>query len=148
MSTIMKLDPPGPSATDGEIATINLESARRGAWARFAQDPRRPGVAEAVVANENLAAQFFGDLDALDRLDVLASQFARVDDSHRAALVHAEAASAVHRFADARGHLARSAKMGAPREEIERHSLSIDQACGMELDAVLTARRRIAAASG
>ena len=32
-----------PSATDGEIAAINLESARRRAWARFAQDPRRPG---------------------------------------------------------------------------------------------------------
>jgi tetratricopeptide (TPR) repeat protein len=35
--------------------------------------------------------------------------------------------------------------MGAPREEIERHSLSIDQACGVE--AVLVARRRIAATS-
>src|SRR5499426_975456 len=144
----MELDPPCPSATDGEIAAINLESARRRAWARFAQDARLPGVAEAVVDYENLAAQFFGDLDAFDRLQVLAAQFARADSSFRAALVDAEVASAVHRFADARGHLARAAKMGAPREEIERQSLAIDQACGVDLDAVLASRRRIATASG
>ena len=72
----------------------------------------------------------------------------RVDDSSRAALVHAEVASTVHRFDDARGHLARAALMGGSREAIERHSLAIDQACGVDLDAVLAARRRIAAASG
>jgi hypothetical protein len=141
-------EPDLPPATDGEIAAINLESARRGAWARFAQDPRLPGIAEAVVDQERLAAQFLGDLDALDRLEALAAQFARVDDSYRAALVQAEVASTVHRFADARSYLARAAKMGAPREEIERHSLTIDQACGVKLDAVLAARRRIATASG
>ena len=137
-----------PPATDGEIAAINLESSRRRAWARFARDARRPGAAEMVVESERLAAQFLGDLDALDRLDAVASQFARVDYSFRAALVHAEVASTVHRFADARGHLAAAAMMGGPREEIERHSLTIDQACGVDLDAVLAARRRIAKASG
>ena len=91
---------------------------------------------------------FSGDLDALDRLDALASQFARVDDSFRAALVQAEVASAVHRFEDARDHLARAAALGGPSEAIERHRLTIDQACGVELDAVLAARRRIATASG
>jgi hypothetical protein len=55
---------------------------------------------------------------------------------------------AAHRFGDARGHVARAAQMGAPSEAIERHLLTIDQACGVELDAVLAARRRIAAASG
>jgi hypothetical protein len=40
------------------------------------------------------------------------------------------------------------ALMGGPREEIDHHSSSIDQACGVELDAVLAARRRIATASG
>src|SRR5262249_58172062 len=54
----------------------------------------------------------------------------------------------VHRFDDARGHLARAALMGGPRDAIERHALTIDQACGARLDAVLAARRRIAAASG
>jgi tetratricopeptide (TPR) repeat protein len=137
-----------PRATDGEIAAINLKSARRRAWASFAQDPRRPGIAEGIVDKERLSAQFLGDLDALDRLDALASQFGLADDSFHAELVHAEVASTVHRFEDARDHLARAALMGAPREEIERHSLSIDQACGVDLDAVLAARRRIATANG
>ena len=60
-------EPDLPRATDGEIAAINLESARRRAWARFAQDPRLPGAAEAIVYNENLAGQFLGDLDARSR---------------------------------------------------------------------------------
>jgi hypothetical protein len=148
MSTTMNLDLAFPAATNGEIAVINLESARRGAWARFAQDARRPGVAEEIVDKELLAVQFFGDLDALDRLETLALQFAGVDDSFRAVLVHAGVASAAHRFADARDHLARAALMGAPREEIERHLLTINQACGLKLDAVTAARRRIATASG
>jgi hypothetical protein len=148
MSTLADLHRSCPPATDGEIATINLESARRRAWARFAKDPPLPGVAETIVYNENLAAQFLGDLDALDRLETLASQFARVDDSFRSALVQAEVASTLHRFADARDHLARAASLGAPRDETDRHTLSVDQACGAELDAVLAARRGTAAASG
>ena len=142
MTTLAQPDLPG--ATDGEIAAINLESARRRAWSRFAEDPRRPGVAEEIVDDERLAAQFLGDVDAFDRLDSLASQFAGVDQSSRAALVQAEAASAGHRFDEARSHLALAARTGAPREAIERHSLAIDQACGVDLDAVLAARRRIA----
>ena len=148
MSAIAELDALLPPATDGEIAAVNLESARVAAWARFARDARLPGVAEAVVDHENLAAQFLGDLDALDRLDALASQFALVEDSYRAALVDAEVASMEHRFDDARHHLARAASMGGPRDAIERHSLTLDQACGVQLDAVLAARRRIAGASG
>ena len=145
MTAMVEFDPPCPVATHGEIAAINLESARRRAWARFAQDPRLPGVAEAVVDMDRLTAQFVGDVDALDRLGTLASQFARAEDSSRAALVLAEVASAVHRFNDARDHLARAAALGGSREAIERHSVTIDQARGEELDAVLAARRRIAA---
>ena len=141
-------EPDLPCATDGEIAAINLESARRSAWTRFVKDARLPGAAEAVVDNENLAAQFLGDLDALDRLEELASQFAHADRSSRAALVQAEIASTMHRFADAREHLARAASLDALREEVDRALLSIDQACGVDLDAVLVARRRIAEASG
>jgi tetratricopeptide (TPR) repeat protein len=147
MTAIAEVDDALPVATDGEIAAINLESARRGAWARFAQDPRLPGVAEAVVDHERLAAQFLGDLDALDRLEALASQFAQADDSSRAVLVQAEVASTVHRFGEARDHLADATRLGVPREAIERHMLALDQACGVDLDAVLAARRRIAAAS-
>jgi tetratricopeptide (TPR) repeat protein len=148
VTAIFDLDDRCPLATDGEIAAINLESARRRAWARFEQDARAPGVAEAVVDCERLAAQCLGDLDALDRLETLASQFARVDDSSRAALVDAEVASTMHRFDDARGHLARAARMGGACDAIERHVLTIDQACGVDLDAVLEKRRRIAASSG
>jgi tetratricopeptide (TPR) repeat protein len=144
----MELDPACPSATDGQIATINLESSRRRAWTRFAQDPRLPGNVEAVVDKERMAAQFLGDLDALDRLESLAWQFGRVGDSYRAALVHAEVASAVHRFDDAQGHLARAALMGAPSEATDRVALTINQARGEKLAAVLDARRRIAIASG
>jgi tetratricopeptide (TPR) repeat protein len=140
--------PPGPSATDGEIAVINLESARRGAWAQFTQDPQRAGAAEAVVEYERMAGQFLGDPEALTRLDTLAWQFADVDDSSRAALVLAEVASTSHRFADARGHLARATRMAGSAEAIERQRLAVDQACGVELGAVLAARRRIATASG
>ena len=61
MTALAQLDPPWPPATDGEIAAINLESARRRAWARFEQDARAPGVAEAVVDQERLAAQFLAD---------------------------------------------------------------------------------------
>jgi tetratricopeptide (TPR) repeat protein len=148
VSAIAELDDRCPPATDGEIAAINLQSARRRAWDRFGQDAGVPGAVEAVVDLERLAAQFLGDLDALDRLEALAAQFARVDDSARAALVHAEVTSTVHRFDDARRHLARAARLGGPREAIERHVLTIDQACGVELDAVLARRRHIAAASG
>jgi hypothetical protein len=148
MSTIADDARPCPAATDGEIAAINLESARRRAWARFARDARRIGAAEAAVDQERLAAQFLGNSDALDRLEELASQFTRVDNSFRAALVQAEVASTGHRFTDARGHLARAGLIGGPRDEIDRQSLTIDQACGVRLDAVLAARRRIASATG
>jgi len=141
-------EPDLPRATDGEIAVINLESARRGAWARCTREPRLPGAAEAIVYEENIAAQFLGDLNALDRLTDLASQFSRADNSFRAALVQAEVASMVHHFAEARDCLARAASLGAPYDEIERHLLSIDQACGVEVDVVLAARRRMATVSG
>ena len=148
MTVVAELDHASTPATDGEIAAINLESARRRAWARFTQDARSPGVAEALVDMERLRAQFLGDLDALDRLEALALQLACVDDSSRAALIHAEVASTVHRFEDARNYLARAALMDASYEVIERQLLSINQAGGLELDKVLDARRRIAAASG
>jgi tetratricopeptide (TPR) repeat protein len=148
MNALVGLYHSGPSATDGEIAAINLESARRGAWARFAQDPRLPGVAEAIVDTERLALQYLGDPAVLDRLDALALQFARADDSFRAPLVQAEVASTGHRFEDARGYLARAAQMGAPGEAIERQALAIDQASGVKPDAVLAARRGFAEASG
>jgi tetratricopeptide (TPR) repeat protein len=148
MSALAELNDSCPRATDGEIAAINLESARRDAWARFARDPRRSGTVEEIVDLERLVLQFLGDLEALDRLEALAAQFASLDDSSRGALVSAEVASTVHRFDDARDQLARAQRVGGARQAIERQSLAIDQACGIELDKVLAERRRIATASG
>ena len=82
--------------TAGEIAVINLESARRRAWNRFFADPLREGVAETVVEHEQLTAQFVGDVEALDRLEALAGQLAQVGAaSARATLIQAQVASMI-----------------------------------------------------
>jgi hypothetical protein len=71
--SVVECDRPLPLATNGEIAELNLEGARRYAWSRFMRDPRATGVAEAIVDMERLKVQFLGDLDALDHLEMLAS---------------------------------------------------------------------------
>jgi tetratricopeptide (TPR) repeat protein len=135
--------------TDGDIAANNLESARRQSWSRFWQDPQRPGIAEYIVEQEQFTAQYVGDLGALERLDALVRQLERVGaDEVRTALIHAQVASMGHRFADARGYLAQAESHGAPEADIHRLMLSIDQACGTNLESVLETRRKIAAASG
>jgi tetratricopeptide (TPR) repeat protein len=136
------------SVTDGEIAVVNLQSSRRRSWNRLARDPMDPGTAERVVEEEQMVSQFLGDVEALDRLQVLSMQLGQVDPtSARTALVQAQVASAAHRFADARRRLATAERDGGLREAVERLSLNIDQACGTRLDEVLEFRRRIAAES-
>ena len=89
--------------TDGEIAVINLDSARRRSWTRFFADPLQGGVAETLLEQEQLTAQFAGHVEALDRLEALVGQLAEFDaTSARTALIQAQVASMVHRFADAR----------------------------------------------
>ena len=135
--------------TDGEIAINNLESARQGAWSRFWRDPLRPCIAEYIVEQEQFTLQFLGDVTALDRLETLANQLDRADaESPRTALIHAQVAAATHRFAEAKSYLARVAGCIQLCDAASRLSLSIDQACGIGLDAVLEARRRTAAESG
>ena len=132
-------------ATDGEIAVINLESARRRSWNRFLADPLREGVAETVVEQEQLVMQFVGDVQALDRLEGLAGQLAQVEGaSARASLIHAQVASMMHRFADARRFLARAEIEGAPSADVNRVLLNVDQACGTNLGKVLDERRAAA----
>ena len=139
----------GLQTTDGEIALVNLESARRRAWNRFFADPRREGVAETVVEHEQLTAQFVGDVQALDRLEALAGQLARVEPaSARAALIQAQVASMMHRFADARHFLAQADIGGALSADVNRVLLNIDQACGANLEKVLGERRETARKSG
>jgi tetratricopeptide (TPR) repeat protein len=137
-----------PPATAGEIAVINLNSARQRSWTRFWQQPCRPEIAEYIVEQEQLAAQFLGDLGALDRLETLANHLTRVDtESMRTALVSAQVMSTAHRFDEARGFLEQAKIRGATPADAGRLSLGIDQACGTALDAVLEVRRRMAAES-
>jgi tetratricopeptide (TPR) repeat protein len=131
--------------TDGEIAIINLNSARLRSWSRFDQDPQRPGVAEAVLEHEQLTAQFVGDLSAFGRMESLAEQLAKLDSSSlRTALIQAQVASALHRFSDARHYLAQASLGGAPTDDVRNLLLNLDQACGRNFDKVLDARRQIA----
>lgn len=134
--------------TDGEIAVNNLESARRHSWSRFWSDPMRPGIAESIVEQEQLTAQFVGDMGALDRLDTLAQSLARVDaTSRRTTLIRAQIASMGHRFTEAKRHLDEIGDWGELSDAANHLSLSIDQACGTDLEAVLEARRRMASNS-
>jgi tetratricopeptide (TPR) repeat protein len=138
-----------PPATAGDIAVINLESARQQSWCRFWDAPQQPGIAEYIVEQEQLAVQFLGDFGGLDRLQTLSNQLVRLDnESSRTSLISAQVASITHRFADARNHLAQAEVHGAPQDTTDRLSLTIDQACGTNLDAVLDVRRRMAAESG
>ena len=136
-------------ATDGNIAVINLQSARRRSWSRFWQEPQRPDIAEYLVEQEHQAAQFLGDLSAFDRLEILVTQIVRAEgESPRTALIRAQVVSMTHRFEEARVALAQAQRGGAAPDTINRLLLSIDQACGTRLDGVLGVRRRMAAESG
>ncbi|MDM0027414.1 hypothetical protein [Variovorax saccharolyticus] len=136
-------------ATDGAIAAINLRSTLAQSWNRFWQAPLRTGIAEVLVEQEQLAAQFLGDLDACERLEQLASHLLRRDpESARTALIEAQVAASVHRFAHARQCLARATQRSGPAPAIERLAMSIDQACGVSPEALLERRRRVAATSG
>ncbi len=149
MSEAAEFDDTYFQTTDGDIAVINLESARRRSWSRFYQDLMREGVAETVVEHEQLSAQFAGDLTALDRLEFLAKQLSRTDAaSARTALIQAQVASMMHRFAEARHHLEQAEIRGAPKADVSRLRLSIDQACGTDLDRVLAERRHAVRSSG
>jgi tetratricopeptide (TPR) repeat protein len=135
--------------TDGAIASINLESAREQSWSRFWRAPERPGIAETIVEQELLTAQFRGDARALDRLATLVEQLVRVNpEAAQTSLIAAQVACATHRFAEARASLARAAVRGAPSDAVERISLSLDQATAVNLRRVLAARRKRAAQPG
>jgi tetratricopeptide (TPR) repeat protein len=139
------LDMNFPPATDGEIAMINQASARQNAWGRFWRTPERPGLAEYIVEQEGLALEFLSDFGAFDRLGSLAAHLAHVEGmAQRTALIQAQIASMAHRFADARQSLAAARLLGAPAATVDRLLLAIDQACGVRLDKVLTARHQIA----
>jgi tetratricopeptide (TPR) repeat protein len=134
--------------TDGAIAAINLRSARLQSWSRFWRAPERPGIAEAIVEQELLTAQFLGDAGAFDRLETLVNALVRADpDAARTSLVAAQVACATHRFGEAAVHLADARARGGPPDATDRLALSLDQATGTDLDRVLATRRARAAES-
>jgi tetratricopeptide (TPR) repeat protein len=135
--------------TDGDIAVINLQSARQRSWNRFWRAPEQPGIAELIVEQEQLTAQFVGDLSAFDRLEMLSSELARAEpESGRALLVAAQVACSTHRFAEARASAVQAKARGAEADAIDRLMLSIDQATGENLPSILPARRERAARPG
>ena len=137
-----------PLATAGEIALINLESARQQSWSRFWQSPERPGIAECIVEQEQMTLQFLSDASALDRLESLTEQLVRKDvEPTRIALIQAQVAATKHHFSEAREYLQKAATFGPLPEAAHRLLLSIDQACGNRLDEVLAARRQMASRS-
>ena len=136
-------------ATDGEIAVINLRSSLRQSWIRLRRAPTCPGIAELVVEQEQLTAQFVGDFTAFDRLEALADEIASAEPKTvRVALIAAQVACSTHRFAEARQALVRTLEGGAASSDIDRISLCIDQAIGRNLPAVLAARRERARKPG
>jgi tetratricopeptide (TPR) repeat protein len=138
-----------PPVTDGAIAVINLESTRLRSWTRFWDTPERPGIADTIVEQELLTAQFRGDPKALDRLVTLVNQLVRANpEGAQTSLIAAQVACATHRFAEARASLAQAATRGAPPDAIERVSLSVDQATGKDLPRLLAVRRQRAAQQG
>lgn len=138
-----------PPVTDGAIAAINLRSARLQSWSTFWRTPERPGIAEAIVEQELLTAQFLGDADAFDRLGSLVNHLVRAKpDAVETSLISAQVACATHRFAEAAAHLAEASARRAPSDAMERLSLTLDQATGTELDRVLATRRSRAGRPG
>ena len=136
-------------ATAGDIATINLDSARRRSWSRFWRAPERPGIAEDIVEQELLTAQFVGDLTAFDRLEILVSQLVRASpEAAQTSLVAAQVACATHRFTEATVSLAEAVARGTPSDAAERLSLTLHQATGKDLLEVVAARRKCVAKPG
>ena len=145
----LELEMDFPLATAGEIAVINLESARQQSWSRFWHSPQQAGVAEYIVEQEQITLQFLSDAGALDRLGALVEQLARISvEPVRVALIQAQVASTAHRFAEARSYLQGATVSRPLPAAADRLRLSIDQACGERLDAVLEIRRQMAAESG
>jgi tetratricopeptide (TPR) repeat protein len=148
MTDVRVLDNEPFQTTDGDIAIVNLNSARLRSWSRFDQDPLRAGIAETVLEHEQLTAQFASDLSALGRMEAFGEQLGRLDaSSPRILVIQSQIASALHRFSDARHHLAQASLRGASHEDVKRVLLSVDQACGTNLEDVLDERRRIVAKS-
>ena len=149
MTAAVARSPQWPRATAGEIAVLNLESSLQRSWQVLTRWPDRSGTAERIVEEEQLRAQFLGDVTALDRLATLSAKLC--DSSQLSADTHlnaAQIAATLHHFADAKAHLAMAETAGASKLISSRVRLTLEQALGENLDAVLATRQDMAEASG
>jgi tetratricopeptide (TPR) repeat protein len=127
--------------TSGDLAVNNLTSSLDAAWAVWRRWPERHGIAQRIVAEEQLRGQFCGDTAMLDRLEVLAEGLTgSIADRTENHLPLAQIAAAGHRFSIAREHLREAEAAGVA--DVDRARLAIAQACGDSLGAVLEERKR------
>jgi tetratricopeptide (TPR) repeat protein len=137
-----------PQGTAGDLSVLNLQSSLQRAWEVLKRWPDRPGTVERILEEEQIRAQFLGDVAALDRLTSLASeQCLSRPGSAATHIVAAQVASILHRFTDAKTHLADAEACGAPAAVTHRAWLAVKQALGEDLPEVLVARRQIAETS-
>lgn len=138
-----------PSATDGEISVINHESLLDRNWRVFRRRPDQFGTAEAIVEEESRSVQFLGDTSAMDRLVALSLELIVSEPSAPTTyLIAAEVASIRHHFVEARRHVVEATSLGALENDLARLKLTLDQAMGENLAAVLEVRRANAEATG
>jgi tetratricopeptide (TPR) repeat protein len=138
-----------PRATAGDLAVLNLKSSLERSWHVLTRWPDRPGTAERIVEEEQRRVQFLGDVTALDRLAELSSKlWCNSPVSADTHLIAAQVASILHCFADAKAHLAKAEAYGASQRISGRMRLTLEQALGVNLDALLVARRELAETSG
>jgi tetratricopeptide (TPR) repeat protein len=133
-----------PEATDGELFTINMQSSLAHQWFLFQRYPEKPGVLNSILDGESAMAQFFGDYAALDRLDGLANALLLSKLEHASShLLAARVYSARHYFLQAKEHLSHAKALGAKSQDVLRIQLSIEQALGEDLEAILAQRKSI-----
>jgi tetratricopeptide (TPR) repeat protein len=129
------------SATDGELARLNHESMLKRCWNILNLSFERTGVIESVIDEENKRIQFFADYSGLERLSALSNKILSLPNiSGHHYLASAQIASASHHFSDARTFLTLAEKNGVETEYIDPVRLSIEQATGHNLKAVLSQR--------
>ncbi len=130
-----------PLATDGELARLNHESMLRRCWSMLNVSLERTGVLEALIDEEQKRIQFLGDYAALDRLSTLSEKMLSTESlTGNHYLVAAQIASAMHHFPRSLELLGMAEQYGAEPELISSARLSIAQATGRNLSAVLDER--------
>lgn len=130
-----------PRATDGEISQLNHESMLRRCWNVLSATFDRTGVLETLIDEEQKRIQFLGDYAALDRLSILSEKMLSTESlTGNHYLVAAQIASAMHHFPRSLELLGMAEQYSAEPELISSARLSIAQATGRSLSAVLHER--------